>query len=85
MPQEQFSRTLQLPADATVADALEQVRIMPGFDHLDLAESSVGVFGERCTRERVLKDGDRLEIYRPLITDPKTARRQRAGQHNRSR
>ena len=41
-------------------------------------DAAVGVFGEVCGPERLLKDGDRLELYRPLIADAKTARRLRA-------
>ena len=68
--------TLELPAGSSVGDALgravDQWR-------LELPEDSgVGIFGEKVDLERLLKAGDRVEIYRPLILDPKEARRQRA-------
>ncbi len=68
--------TLELPAGSSVGDALaraaDQWRIeLP-------ADSSVGIFGEKVSLEQLLKAGDRVEIYRPLILDPKEARRQRA-------
>jgi len=40
----------------------------------------VGIFGERCERSRLICDGDRIEMYRPLAVDPKHARRERARQ-----
>ena len=45
---------------------------------LPFDDFSVGIFGEVCAPEQLLKDGDRLELYRPLIADAKTARRLRA-------
>jgi putative ubiquitin-RnfH superfamily antitoxin RatB of RatAB toxin-antitoxin module len=70
----------RLPAGATVADAL---RAFPAHETagVDLASAPVGVWGRRVERDRVLGDGDRVEIYRPLIADPKTARRKRAARH----
>lgn len=68
------SRSLELEDGATVATALRQsgyalpATVEPG---------SVGVWGRRCALEAVLRDGDRVEIYRPLRIDPKEARRQR--------
>ncbi|HET7364631.1 MAG TPA: RnfH family protein [Burkholderiales bacterium] len=66
------SVTVQLPAGATVRDALAAA----GFatQHRD-----VGVYGKRVRADAPLADGDRVEIYRPLLLDPKERRRQRAG------
>jgi putative ubiquitin-RnfH superfamily antitoxin RatB of RatAB toxin-antitoxin module len=69
---------LELPDAATVTDALAAVRRVPPFDGLDLAGAEVGVFGVTAGRDQILEHGDRLEIYRPLLMDPKEARRQRA-------
>ena len=44
----------------------------------NLAPFSIGIFGKRVTLDKILKEGDRIEIYRPLIRDPKEARRLRA-------
>lgn len=41
-------------------------------------ESAVGVWGKVQARDKLLRDGDRIELYRPLVADPKTARRRRA-------
>lgn len=67
-----------LPPGATVRDALEAVEYegrAPGVapDTLDL-----GIFGKRCSLETALHDGDRVEIYRPLVFDPMESRRRRA-------
>jgi uncharacterized protein len=70
--------SLALPAGATVGDALDAVAAHPPFDVLDLKEAPVGVFGDRCGRDRPLAEGDRVEVYRPLRVDPREARRWRA-------
>jgi uncharacterized protein len=69
---------LTLPAGATVGDALDAVAARAPFAALDLGKAPVGVFGDRCGRDRALADGDRVEIYRPLRIDPREARRWRA-------
>ncbi|UJF25060.1 RnfH family protein [Suttonella sp. R2A3] len=51
------------------------VRFFPG---LDLTDAEYGIFSQPCEPDTVLRDGDRVEIYRPLIADPKEMRRQRA-------
>ena len=69
---------LRLPAGATVADALERSGLATRHPELDLARAAVGIFGKRTDRQTVLADGERVEIYRALIADPKTTRRARA-------
>ena len=70
---------LVLPAESTVADALNRVRTLPGFEGADIENASVGVFGAMIAdRHQRLNEGDRVEIYRPLTVDPMTARRLRA-------
>lgn len=78
LPRRQHLVSLRLPARATVADALAAVAHQPPFDALDLQQVPVGVFGDRVSRERVLEQGDRVEVYRPLEVDPREARRRRA-------
>jgi putative ubiquitin-RnfH superfamily antitoxin RatB of RatAB toxin-antitoxin module len=63
--------TLQLPAGSTVRDALAAA----GFA---ARHSDVGVYGKRVRADAPLTDGDRVEIYRPLLLDPKERRRRRA-------
>ncbi|MDX2219971.1 MAG: RnfH family protein [Burkholderiales bacterium] len=64
--------TLTLVEGATVADALTAA----GWDIAP--DVPVGIWGKGQGRDRTLRDGDRVEIYRPLVADPKTARRKRA-------
>jgi hypothetical protein len=68
---------LRLPAGATLADALERSGLAIRHPNLDLSRAAVGIFGKRSDRATALADGDRVEVYRPLIVDPKKARRTR--------
>ena len=68
-PRRHESRWIELPAGATVGDALAAC----GY-----GAAPTAVFGERAAMGRVLVDGDRVEVLRPLIADPKEARRRRA-------
>ena len=63
---------VRLPAGATVRDAVAA-------SGLAVDWSAVGIFGRRVAAEAPVSDGDRVEIYRPLVNDPKEARRRRAG------
>lgn len=74
--------SLNLPAGATVLEALCAVNVWASdaFGHelvLHPATALLGVWGKSVLPEQVLVEGDRLEIYRPLLADPKTARRER--------
>lgn len=64
---------LELPPGATVAEALEAARL----EH-EPETVAYAIFGVRATRETVLREGDRVELLRPLQADPKDARRRRA-------
>ena len=79
-PQRAIVKTLNLAAGSRIADALRLAALDPDFSGVDLASSPPGVFGKASSAEHTLKDGDRIEIYRPLAADPKTARRARAQQ-----
>lgn len=72
-PRRHELHVLDLPRGATVADAVAAAPL-GAHDHTGLA-----VFGERVEASRVLADGDRVELLRPLVADPKDARRRRAG------
>lgn len=75
---------LELPDDATVATALDAARTVlrtkapQAADEPEWIDGVTGIFGEVCGRDRSLRDGDRVELYRPLSVDPKAARRARA-------
>lgn len=78
MPEKQELIRLDLTTDATVADAIAQSGIVAKFDGFELDEAKVGIFGQKVSMAQTLRDGDRVEIYRPLLADPKEVRRQRA-------
>lgn len=62
----------------TAADLLAASGVLDRFPELQGTAPSLGIFGKRCTGDAVLREGDRVEVYRPLINDPKKARRDRA-------
>jgi len=70
--------SVTLPVGATVAEAISESAIASSFPQHDLRSLSVGIWGHEVTREHVLSDGDRVEIYRSLNMDPREARRQLA-------
>ena len=75
-PNEVQSVSVHVPEEATVSDVLAQESVALVTKHLEVL--SVGVFGRKVALDFVLSDGDRLEIYRPLLLNPKEARRLRA-------
>ena len=68
---------LRLPAGATVADAISRSGILGRHPELDAKRLRVGIFGNLTAQSAALADGDRVELYRPLIVDAKEARRRR--------
>lgn len=80
LPDRQWCVPVRLPPGATVADAVAEAASglaeEPGVP--DLSCCAVGVWGEVADRKRPLSSGDRVEIYRPLIVDPREARRRAA-------
>jgi putative ubiquitin-RnfH superfamily antitoxin RatB of RatAB toxin-antitoxin module len=79
-PQGARVASLSLPAGATVRDALAA----SGFE-LDLQAQAFGIFGKRARLDQPLAEGDRVEIYRALVIDPKEARRRRAQKRAKGR
>ncbi|MDD9807928.1 MAG: RnfH family protein [Gammaproteobacteria bacterium] len=74
---------LSVERGARVADAIRLSGLPEEFTDMDLARHAVGVFGRRVALDRVLEEGDRIEIYRPLRRTPMEARRIRARQPGR--
>jgi putative ubiquitin-RnfH superfamily antitoxin RatB of RatAB toxin-antitoxin module len=70
---------LEVEQGATIADAIERSGIKGRLPGVDLDQHPVGIFSKKKTRDTVLRTRDRIEIYRPLIADPKTTRRKRSG------
>ena len=79
-PHRAIVKVLSLAAGSRITDALRLAALDPDFSGVDLANSPVGIFGKATGAEHALKDGDRIEIYRPLAADPTPARRARAQQ-----
>ncbi|MDQ6917290.1 MAG: RnfH family protein [Pseudomonadota bacterium] len=67
-----------LPAGATLLDALEGSGLEARHPDLDLSRAQTGIFGKLAGRGTPLAHGDRVEVYRPLVTDPEAQRRSRA-------
>jgi len=78
LPHEQALVRLKLPQGATVAEAVRASGITEKHPEIDLARNKMGIFGKLTKADAVLRDRDRVEIYRPLIADPKEVRRKRA-------
>ncbi|MGE0582443.1 MAG: RnfH family protein [Steroidobacteraceae bacterium] len=86
LPDMQWLWPLELPPGATVADAIAAARLLAA-DGPDIPwdNAAVGIFGAVCDRARVVAEGDRIEIYRPLTVDPRAARRERVAGAKRGR
>jgi len=78
LPHQQVLLQLGLPSGATVETAIWLSGVLNQFPEIDLAKNKVGIFSKLVALDTVLRDQDRVEIYRPLIADPKEVRRQRA-------
>ncbi len=68
---------MEVPDDTSVEEAILRSGILQQFPEIDLARQKVGVFGKLVKLDALLKEGDRIEIYRPITADPKTVRRRR--------
>ncbi len=69
---------VEVDAGASVREAIIRSGILQRCPDIDLGHNRVGIFARLCELDTVLEDRDRVEIYRPLLLDPKEARRQRA-------
>lgn len=77
-PEEQAIVALAMEDGATVEAAIQASGLLELFPEIALTELKVGVFGVAGKLDQLVREGDRIEIYRPLVHDPKEARRQRA-------
>jgi len=78
LPDKQAILALEVPPGTTVIEAAAQSGITDKFEGIDLENAKFGIFGSVVSPTQVLKAGDRVEIYRPLIADPKEVRKARA-------
>jgi putative ubiquitin-RnfH superfamily antitoxin RatB of RatAB toxin-antitoxin module len=79
-PSKQLIIPIHVKPGTTVKDAIIQSGIQKEYPEINLDENPVGIFGKHTTFDQELREKDRVEIYRPLIADPKEIRRQRAEQ-----
>ena len=77
-PEQQVIVALKIPEGATVEQAINASGLLNRFPEIAWADIKVGIFGSVCKLDQSVGQADRVEIYRPLIHDPKEARRQRA-------
>ena len=80
LPERQAVVQLDIAPEATIEAVIQQSGILLQFPEIDLAKNKVGVFGKLGKLTDTLHSGDRVEIYRSLIADPKEVRKQRAAQ-----
>jgi putative ubiquitin-RnfH superfamily antitoxin RatB of RatAB toxin-antitoxin module len=77
-PDRQLILSVSAEPGMTARQAIERSGMLAHFPDIDLESSKVGVFGKATTLDAEVRAGDRIEIYRPLIADPKEARKRRA-------
>lgn len=79
LPDTQQLIDLKVATGTTAREAIENSGILQRFPEIDLSRHKIGIFGKVVKLDHVLSPGDRVEIYWPLIADPRDARRRRAG------
>lgn len=84
-PDKQIIIAVKTRAGTTVEEVILQSAILRQFPEIDLARNKVGVFGRLAALDTPVRAGDRVEIYRALIADPKEVRRQRAARDKSTR
>lgn len=80
LPEEQIIVPLSLDKGTTIVDAIKRSGLLERYKQIDLETNKVGIFGKLAKLDKELREGDRVEIYRPLIADPKEVRRKRAAE-----
>lgn len=80
LPQQQLIVKLKVPQGTTAEEAVLKSGLMQKFPDISLAQNKLGIFGKAIKNDHVLRENDRVEIYRGLIADPKGARRARAAE-----
>jgi len=78
LPMEQTLLKQSVPVGTTVMEGVKLCGILEKYPEIDLNTNKLGIFGKLTKADTVLRDKDRIEIYRPLIADPKEVRRKRA-------
>lgn len=81
----EYVRDLIVDAGTTIEQAIAQSGILRDIPGIDLAVQPVGIYGKKKPLDTVLREQDRIEIYRPLVADPKDSRRRRAAKKGAAR
>ncbi len=77
-PLREYFRELAVAPGTTIGQAIAQSGVLQDMPGIDLAAQPVGIFGKKRPLDTVLRERDRIEIYRPLVADPKESRRRRS-------
>mgnify|MGYP000224029711 FL=1 len=80
LPDKQTLLAFDLPLGSTIEQGISHSGIASVHPELDLTDMKVGIFGKIASRDQVLREKDRIELYRPLLADPKEVRKQRAAE-----
>jgi putative ubiquitin-RnfH superfamily antitoxin RatB of RatAB toxin-antitoxin module len=80
LPEKQEIFIVSLPAGSSVRQAIEASGVLLKYPEIDFSKNKIGVFARLAKPDAPLRDRDRVEIYRPLIADPKEVRKQRAAE-----
>lgn len=80
LPDRYYLKSLKVDEGTMIQTAILQSGILQQFTEIDLRENKVGIYSRPAKLTDQLKDGDRIEIYRPLLADPKEIRRKRAAE-----
>ncbi|MEH6433873.1 RnfH family protein [Massilia sp. DD77] len=76
--QQEWIRPMQVAPGTTIGEAIEQSGVLQDFPEINLTTQPVGIYAKKKMLDTVLRERDRIEIYRPLVADPKDSRRKRA-------
>jgi putative ubiquitin-RnfH superfamily antitoxin RatB of RatAB toxin-antitoxin module len=77
-PKDEFVHPMRVAPGTTIGQAIESSGVLARFPDINLVTQPVGIYGKKKTLDTALRERDRIEIYRPLVADPKESRRKRA-------
>jgi putative ubiquitin-RnfH superfamily antitoxin RatB of RatAB toxin-antitoxin module len=77
-PQDEFIHPMRVAPGTTIGQVIEASGVLARFPDINLVTQPVGIYGKKKTLDTVLRERDRVEIYRALVADPKDSRRKRA-------
>ena len=80
LPKKQLIIPIKVKTGTTAEEAIKTSGIIKKFPEIDLEVNQIGIFGKLTQLDHVMRERDRIEIYRPLIADPKEIRRQRSAE-----